>query len=90
MTQEMAANEVDRDEAIWGRPTLTRLVSMVAMNAPNPAVTSNLFLLMPGISVLRVRSYEEMCLRINKNGGGNKAGAAPATGHPGPSGVLTN
>jgi hypothetical protein len=49
---------------------------MVAMNAPKPAVIRSLFLLKPWLSVLRVLSYKEMCLRINENGRGNKAGRA--------------
>ncbi len=65
MTQEMAATEVDSDVAIWGRPTLTRLVSMVAMKAPSATVTRSLFLLIPVIAVLRVVSYlRRWALRI--------------------------
>jgi len=52
----MAATETCKDEAIWGKPTLTRLVSMVAMNAPRHMVIRSLFLLKAGISVLRVVS----------------------------------
>jgi hypothetical protein len=56
MTQEMAATEVPRDEAIWGRATLTKLVSMVAMKAPSETVMRSRFLLKTGISGLRVFS----------------------------------
>ena len=61
MTQETAATEVLRDVAIWGRPTLTRLVSMVAMNAPRPAVNNSLFLLKAEMSLLRTMSFMGMC-----------------------------
>jgi hypothetical protein len=65
MTQEMAATEVLSDAAIWGRPTLTRLVSMVAMNAPSATVIRSLFLLIPILAVLRVVSYKgRWALRI--------------------------
>jgi hypothetical protein len=52
----MAAMEVLRDIAIWGRPTLTRLVSMVARKAPRQAVMRSLFLLKAGMAVVRTLS----------------------------------
>jgi hypothetical protein len=49
----MAATEVLRYEAICGKPTDTRLVSMVAMKAPRLAVINSSFLPEPERSVFR-------------------------------------